>query len=79
VLLMGSYFSLPDEDPKTYCRRKILSPFIVDVNSCGLMKIIDHIAKHFMWGSKQYIILYGPSEDSDDVSFPIKSDAHMLE
>jgi hypothetical protein len=47
--------------------------------SCGLMQIIDHIAEHFMWGSKQYITLYGSSEDSDGVSFQIKSDEHVLE
>jgi hypothetical protein len=79
VVKMGSYFSLPDGDPKTYCRRKTLSPFIVDAKSCGLIQIIDHIAEHFMWGSKQYITLYGSSEDSDGVSFQIKSDEHVLE
>jgi hypothetical protein len=76
---MGSYFSHLDGGPKTYCRRKTLSPFIVDANSCGLMQIIDHITEHFMWGSKQYITWYGPSKDSGDVSFLIKSDEHVLE
>jgi hypothetical protein len=79
VVKMGLYFSLPDGGPKTYCRRKTLSPFIVDAKSCGLMQIIDHIAEHFMWGSKQYITLYGSSEDSDGVCFQIKNDEHVLE
>jgi hypothetical protein len=69
VVKMRSYLSLPDRGPKTYCRRKTLSPFIVDVNSCGLMQIIDHIAEHFIWGSKQYVTLYGSFESSGDVSF----------
>jgi hypothetical protein len=76
---MRSYFSLPDGGHKTYCRRKTLSPFIVDANSCELMQIIDHIVEHFMWCSKQYVILYGSSEDSGDVSFSIKSDEQVLE
>jgi hypothetical protein len=32
----------------SYCRRKTLSSFVVDANSCGLMQIIDHITEHFM-------------------------------
>jgi hypothetical protein len=79
VVKMDSYFSLPDGGSKTYCRRKTLSPFIVDAKSYGLMQIIDHVAEHFMWGSKQYITLYGSFEDSDGVSFQIKSDEHVLE
>jgi hypothetical protein len=43
------------------------------------VQIVDHIADHFMWGSKQYVILYGSFEGSDDVSFPIKSDKQVLE
>jgi hypothetical protein len=43
------------------------------------MQIIDHITEHFMWGSKQYIILYGSSEYSGDVSFRIKSDEQVHE
>jgi hypothetical protein len=42
------------------------------------MQIIDHIADHFMWGSKQYVTLCGTSQGSD-VNFPIKSDEQVLE
>jgi hypothetical protein len=69
VVKTGSYFNLPDGGPKTYCRRKILPPFNVDANSCLLMQIVDHIADHFMWGSKQYVTLYGSYDGSGDVSF----------
>jgi hypothetical protein len=48
VVKMGSYFSMSDGGPKTYCRRKTLSPFVVNANSCRLIQIIDHIAEHFM-------------------------------
>jgi hypothetical protein len=43
------------------------------------MQIIDHIAEHFKWSSKQYITFYDSYEDSDDVSFPIKSNEHVVE
>jgi hypothetical protein len=76
---MSSYFSLQDGGRKTYCRRKALPPFNVDANSCSLMQIVDHIAKHFMWGSKQYVTFYGSSEGSGDVSFWIKSDEQVLQ
>jgi hypothetical protein len=33
---------------------------------------------YFMWGSKQYVTLYGSSQGSD-VSFSIKSDEQVLE
>jgi hypothetical protein len=79
VVKMRSYFSLRDGGPKTYYRKETLSPFIAGANSCGLIQIIDHIAEHFMWGSKQYVTLYGSSEDSGDVSFQIKSDEQVLE
>jgi hypothetical protein len=32
-----------------------------------------------MWGSKQYVTLYGSSESSGDVSFRIKSDEQVHE
>jgi hypothetical protein len=43
------------------------------------MQIIDHIAEHFMWSSKQYVSLYGSSECSGDVNLLIKSDEQVLE
>jgi hypothetical protein len=44
-----------------------------------LMQIVDHIAEHFMWRSKEYCTLYGSSEGSGDVSFQIKSDEQVLQ
>jgi hypothetical protein len=43
------------------------------------MQIIDYIAEHFMWGSKQYVILHGSSKSSADVSFWVKSDEQVHE
>ncbi|TVU15345.1 hypothetical protein EJB05_38862, partial [Eragrostis curvula] len=79
VVRMSAYFSIPDGLPKTYCRRTILSPIVVDVNSYGLMQLVNHIADHFLWGSKQYISLWRESEHDDDVRFPIKSDEQLLQ
>ncbi|TVU10854.1 hypothetical protein EJB05_44407, partial [Eragrostis curvula] len=58
VVRMSSYFSIPDGLPKTYCRRKTLSPIVVDASNYGLLQLVNHIAEHFLWGSKQYIF-YG--------------------
>jgi hypothetical protein len=56
---MSSYFSLSDEGSKAYCRRKTLSPFIIDANTCSLMQIIDHIAEHFMWEKRETCVMVG--------------------
>jgi hypothetical protein len=79
VVKMGSYFTLSDEGPKAYSRRKILSSIIVDASSYGLLQLINYIAKHFMWDSKQYISLFHGSDDSDEVCVPIKSDEQLLD
>jgi hypothetical protein len=44
-----------------------------------LLQLINHIAEHFVWGSKQYISLFRATDVSDDVCVPIKSDEHLLE
>jgi hypothetical protein len=67
VVKMSSYFSLPYGGPKPYSRRKTLSPIIVDATNYRLMQLINHIAKHFMWGSKQYLSLFCASDDCDEV------------
>jgi hypothetical protein len=79
VVKMGSYFSLPDGGPKAYSRRKILSSIIVDASSYELLQLINYIAEHFMWGSKQYISLFRGSDDCDEMCVSIKSDEQLLE
>ncbi|TVU32551.1 hypothetical protein EJB05_24282, partial [Eragrostis curvula] len=59
VVRMSAYFSIPDGLPKTYCRRTILSPIVVNANSYGLMQLVNHIADHFLWGSKQFFFFCG--------------------
>jgi hypothetical protein len=76
---IGSYFSHPDGGPKAYSRRKTLSPIVVDATNYGLMQLINHIAEHFMWGSKQYISLFRASDDCDEVCVAIKSDEQLCE
>jgi hypothetical protein len=62
VVKMGSYFSLSDG---------VLRHIVEEKHSrhLMLMQIVDHIAEHFIWGSKQYASLYGSSQGSGDVSF----------
>jgi hypothetical protein len=79
VVKMSSYFSLSDRGPKAYSRRKTLSSIIIDASSYGLLQLINYIAEHFMWGSKQYISLFRGSDDSDEVCVPIKSDEQLIE
>jgi hypothetical protein len=79
VVKMSSYFSLPDGETKTYSRRKTLTSIIVDASSYGLLQLINYIAEHFMWGSKQYISLFRGSDDCNEVCVPIKSDEQLLE
>jgi hypothetical protein len=55
------------------------SSIIVDASSYGLLQLINYIADHFMWGSKQYISLFRGSDDSDEVCVPIKNDEQLLE
>jgi hypothetical protein len=79
VVKMSSYFSLPDGETKAYSRRKTLTSIIVDASSYGLLQLINYIAEHFMWGSKQYISLFRGSDDCNEVCVPIKSDEQLLE
>jgi hypothetical protein len=79
VVKMSSYFSFSDRGPKAYSRRKTLSSIIIDASSYELLQLINYIAEHFMWGSKQYISLFRGSDDSDEVCVPIKSNEQLFE
>ena len=49
---------------------------IVEIHGYGLLQLVDFIAGHCMWGSKQYISLWCELET---VSVEIKSDEDLLE
>jgi hypothetical protein len=49
---------------------------VVDTNSFGLLQLVDFIAEHCLWGSKQYITLW---HDLKNESMEIKSDENLLE
>jgi hypothetical protein len=42
-----------------------------------LLQLINHIAEHFVWGSKQYISLFHATDVCNEVCAPIKSDEHI--
>ena len=48
----------------------------MDTNSFGLLQLVDFIAEHCLWGSKQYITLW---RDLENDSVEIKSDENLLE
>ena len=76
VVRVRSFFSLPDSGPKTWWQGRTLSTKVVDTNSFGLLQLVDFIAEHCLWGSKQYITL---SRDLENDSMEIKSDENLLE
>ena len=49
---------------------------VVDTNSFGLLQLVDFIADHCLWNSKQYITLW---RDLENDSMKIKSDENLLE
>uniref|UniRef100_K4ALJ6 Uncharacterized protein n=1 Tax=Setaria italica TaxID=4555 RepID=K4ALJ6_SETIT len=55
---------------------KTLPPQVVDIHNYGLMQLVNFIAEHYKWGSKQYISLWC---DLDNDSIEIKSDEHLYE
>lgn len=77
VVSVHSFFSLPDNGPKTWFQRRTLPTKVVDLNSFGLLQLVDFIAEHCLWGSKQYITLWRDLENDD--SMEIKSDENLLE
>ena len=49
---------------------------VIDTNSFGLLQLVDFIAEHCLWGSRQYITLWC---DLENDSIEIKSDKNLLE
>ena len=76
VVRVRSFFSLPDGGPKSWMQGKTLPTQIVDIHAYGLQQLVDFIAEHYMWGSKQYITF---SRELETDSIEIKSDEDMLE
>jgi len=71
-----SFFSLPDNGPKSWWQGRTLPTKIVDINSFGLLQLVDFITEHCLWGSKQYLTLW---RDLENYSMNIKSDENLLE
>jgi hypothetical protein len=44
--------------PKSWMQGKTLPSQIVDIYGYGLLQLIDSIAKHYVWGLKEYITLW---------------------
>jgi len=77
VVRIRSFFSLPDNGPKSWQQGKTLPTKVVDdIHSFGLLQLVDFVAEHCMWGSKQYITLW---RDLENDSFEMKTDEHLLE
>ena len=76
VVRVRSFFSLPDNGPKLWWQGRTLPTKIVDINSFGLLQLVDFIAEHYLWGSKQYLTLW---RDLENYSMEIKSDENLLE
>jgi len=76
VVRVRSFFSLPDNGPKSWWQGRTLPTKIIDINSFGLMQLVDFIAEHCLWGSKQYMTLW---RDLENYSMEIKSDENLLE
>jgi hypothetical protein len=55
---IGSYFTLPDGEPKRYYQRRHLPSFVLEKNKCALLNLVDYIGAKIIWGSKQYITLW---------------------
>jgi hypothetical protein len=76
LVRVRSFFSLPDSGPKTLWQDRTLSTKVVGTNSFGLLQLVDFIAEHCLWGSKQYITLW---RDLENDFVKIKSDENLLE
>jgi hypothetical protein len=77
VVRVASYFSLPDGGPKRYCNMGKLPPWFVEMGNYSLLQLVDDIAKHSIWGSKQYITIWRECSD-DEACVEIKSDENLL-
>ena len=76
VVRVRSFFSLPDGRPKTWMQGKILPTQTVDPQNYGILQLVDFIAEHYNWGSKQLITLW---RDLEAESIEIKSDELLLD
>jgi hypothetical protein len=76
LVRVHSFFSLPDGGPKSWLQGRTLPSQVVDMHNYGLMWLVDFVAEHYMWGSKQYISLW---RDLETDSIEIKSDEHLME
>ena len=47
-----------DNGPTSWRTGKTLLAKVVDTHSLGLLHLVDFIAEHCMWGSKQYITVW---------------------
>lgn len=70
VVRVGSFFSLLDEGSKTYMEGKTSPTQLVDMHNYGLLELVNFIAEHFIWGSKQYMTLWC-SMDGDSVEITL--------
>jgi hypothetical protein len=76
VVGVRSFFSLLDGGTKSWQEGKVLPTQIVDTHNYGLIQLVDFIAEHYMWGSKQIISLF---RELDNDSIEIKSDEQLHE
>ena len=80
VVRVLSFFSLPDGEPKSWQHGRILPTQVVDMHSFNVLQLVNFIAEHFMWGSKQHITLWRALEDTfSGDSIEIKTDEQLLE
>jgi len=76
VVRVRSFFSMPDGGPKLWRQGKILPTQFIDIHNYGLQQLVDFVAEHYMWGSKQLCTLW---RDLENISCEIKSDEELLD
>ena len=76
VVRVRSFFSMPDGGPKLWRQGKTLPTQFIDIHNYGLQQLVDFVAEHYMWGSKQLCTLW---RDLENISCEIKSDEQLLE
>lgn len=72
-----SYWSLPDEGPKTYLEGRNLCVVLVDMKYT-MRQLADFVGEFYMWGSKQYLSLWRDDSTTKD-SVEINSDEQLRE
>ena len=75
VVRVRSFFSLLDGGQKTYVKGKTLPTQRINIHNYSLLQLVDFIAEHYIWGSKQHITLSRESENTIE----IKSDEQLFE